>query len=146
MPKQADPEVIQKPDPLANDSGSLDASGKGFDSSTNALAGQMPSAIKEAISPDLPKEVSNEDAAPVAEAHDMENQEVKNDDIQIDIAQSAVEVQEPVEPEAAPSLTQKAPFCSVFVDVLLFHHRLINCHVRHRQQSHRPVQVLSFVA
>lgn len=39
----------------------------------------------------------------------------------------------------------KLPFVSVFRDVCIFHNRLISCVVRHKKQSHRPVQVLSLV-
>lgn len=33
----------------------------------------------------------------------------------------------------------------MYRDVCIFHNRLVSCVVRHKKQSHRPVQVLSLV-
>lgn len=91
------------------------------------------------------------------EVKEEQEDEVQPDDIQIDIEQQVVEPEEVKEQlpalESAVELSEEAEIQgseivtlkNVLFSMVLYHHRVISCFIRHKTQSHRPVQALSLI-
>ena len=101
-----------------------------------------PAQEEESKEADAPAEAADPADVEVHVSSPPKNEESKEPEIEPEVP---AQIHPSQVPECKDSRKGELQFCQVFTSVMIFHGRIMSMCLRHRLQSHRPVQVLAFV-